>query len=205
MKVEAEQIQTSRVQRSSRSITREPEHRSDILMRPKSRVWSMVRECVQITVLCFLGFVHMTCDAQPHGTLQVVNSPTSDAEIVDSSPVTGSDPNPTHLEDNGTRLEDNSLITDEWPTDVPAYPGLKVVYLANMKGTTSIQATADDAHGKVAAFYQTNAAETGWTEETTITEKQMVLLNFVKTKRKLSIVIAEREGGATISLTLIDG
>ncbi|MCC6156306.1 MAG: hypothetical protein IT367_21245 [Candidatus Hydrogenedentes bacterium] len=144
----------------------------------------------------------MTCDAQPHGTLQVINGPTGDAEFVDSSPVTGSDPNPAHLKDYGTRLEDNSLIIDEWPTDVPAYPGLKVVYLAKMQGTTTIQATADDAHGKVAAFYQTKVAETGWTEETTITEKQMVLLNFVKAKRKLSLVITKREGGATISLTV---
>lgn len=204
MKTESGQIQFLRVPRCSCSIARQTDPRADILIGPKGSVCSVACLCAQILILCFISIAHMNCDVQPQvASKQISDSPAGSAEMVDSSLQAGSDPNPTHLKDNGTHLNDNSSFIDEWPSDVPVYPGLSVVYLANMKDTISIQATADDAHGKVAAFYQTKAAETGWKQETTITEKQMVLLNVVKTKRKLSMVITEREGGATIALTLI--
>ncbi|MCC6793661.1 MAG: hypothetical protein IT366_00975 [Candidatus Hydrogenedentes bacterium] len=112
---------------------------------------------------------------------------------------------PVYPSDSGIRLDDSASLTDDWPSDVPVYPGLKMLYSANMKGSIAIQATSNDTQSKVAGFYKVHTAVAGWAEETTIAEKQMVLQSFVKNKRKLSIVITEHEGGALVALTFING
>ena len=206
MKNECGRVQTHRVQRCCHSVPSETGTWSGPSIAPKVRVGSKPRVNALIIVLLFLGLATVNCDTRARRA----SSPTptdrsGSARTVGLDRTAESQTNPRYPHGTGSSPGGISSLTNDWPIDVPVYPGLKVLYSAKMKGAITIQATADDAHGKVATFYQANAAKNGWTEEATITEKQMVLLSFVRTKRKLSMVFTERDGGATIALTLISG
>lgn len=96
----------------------------------------------------------------------------------------------------GTKLPDN------WPDDVPVYKGLKLVSSVASGDGFSIQGTTPDAQDKVAAYYKEQAEKGGWTEDTTMTQAQMVMLSYTKENRGLNVMISGEDSETSVSINV---
>jgi len=98
----------------------------------------------------------------------------------------------------------NAKLPDDFPKDIPQYPGMKLDMVHAMGDSVTVQATTSDALDKVGAFYKKECVAQGWTEQMSMNqpgEEAMQMLTFEKAGRTLSLVIATENGAVRISLT----
>ena len=99
-----------------------------------------------------------------------------------------------------------AAIPDDFPKDVPLYPGmsLEMVMAMSEQHSFSIQASTQDALDKVAAHFQGEAGKKGWVEELSMNQggdQPMSMLNYTKEGRVLNLMLVSDEGQTRISLT----
>jgi hypothetical protein len=98
----------------------------------------------------------------------------------------------------------NAKLPDDFPKDIPQYPGMKLDMVHAMGEAVSVQATTSDALDKVGAFYKKECVAQGWTEQMSMSqpgEEAMQMLTFEKSGRTLSLVASKEGDTVRISLT----
>ncbi len=103
------------------------------------------------------------------------------------------------------KFGDQAKLPDDFPKDIPMYPGLKVLTVTSMPTEEAhiVMAQSADALDKVAAFYKKEAAAKGWKEEMTMNQGEMHMLNYSKDGHALNVVVAkdDENGGAMVNIT----
>ena len=77
----------------------------------------------------------------------------------------------------------------DFPKDAPVYPGAKAIMNTNNKEGMSVMLETSDAPDKVAAFYEKNLKEQGWTTEASVKTEQSTTITNKKEKRTLAVNI----------------
>lgn len=103
--------------------------------------------------------------------------------------------------------EDGTVTTggempDNWPKDVPTYPGAKVGFGASntTDGGLGVIMTTSDSIEDVIAFY--DAQMSGWTQQAVMTSPQMTLKGYTKGDVNVSLMVTAAEGMTSITLAI---
>lgn len=96
-------------------------------------------------------------------------------------------------------------VPDDFPKDVPVYPGSEVLMSMKMseKQIFTLQLGCADALDTVGAYYKKESAAKGWTESQSMAqggESPMQMLMFTKEGRMITVTIAREEGKTMINL-----
>ncbi len=97
---------------------------------------------------------------------------------------------------------DAAKVPEDFPKDIPQYPGLKVTMVQTMaeQQMYHIQAQTPDAMDKVATFCKEQYKAQGWTEQSSMNQggdAPMTMLSYEKGERILNIVLS-KDGDATV-------
>lgn len=100
---------------------------------------------------------------------------------------------------------DAAKVPDDFPKDIPQYPGAKVTMVQTMaeQQMYHIQAQTPDAMDKVAGFCKQQYTGQGWTEKASMNQSgdtPMTMLSYEKGERILNIVLSKGENGTEIQL-----
>lgn len=102
----------------------------------------------------------------------------------------------------------SAKIPDDFPKDIPVYPGLKLQMVQTIESGKSymVQGNSGDAVEKAAAFYKKEAAAQGWTEQSSMNQagdNPMQMFTYAKGERTLTVMIMRdsSENRTSISLT----
>jgi hypothetical protein len=87
-------------------------------------------------------------------------------------------------------------LPDDFPKDVPLYPGATVSMSGRQKQGTMVMFTSGDDRRKIASFYEAKLKENGWKIETSANIGEGSMFGAKKEKRQLSVGI--NEGQITI-------
>lgn len=88
-------------------------------------------------------------------------------------------------------------IPDEFPSDVPVYPGLKLDAVVAMPGEGySISGTVPDSPEEVRKFYQSETSGKGWNETSSISQEELTSLSYEQGDRTMKVT-AMLQGDAT--------
>jgi hypothetical protein len=101
------------------------------------------------------------------------------------------------------RFGANVELPEDFPGDVPAYPGARPV--ASMSaGEQGAMATLEsaDAPEAVFRFYREHLDAAGWTVESQTTVGDQHVLNTSKDRRQLAVAVSSSESGSQIVLTI---
>ncbi len=106
----------------------------------------------------------------------------------------------------GTFTTGNKL-PDDWPSDVPVYPGSTVTYSGSSNpqtGQSGVAAvfTSKDGGDKVVAYYKRELVSQGWTIDATQESGGYTIMSATKESRNLALTIVESDGTTTISIGL---
>jgi len=101
---------------------------------------------------------------------------------------------------------EDGALPEGFPTDVPVYPGVKIVSASSMteNETFSIQATTPDAVDAVLALYKKELKDKGWDEVNVMTQSGQVsmhMLNYSKDSRNLMVIITSEDSQTSIAIT----
>lgn len=100
------------------------------------------------------------------------------------------------------RAGKNLDLPEDFPDDVPTYPGWSIHSTAAMGPGTTLGAMVPDDVETVASFYREQLANEGWTEQGGNELPTMRILRFSKGNRVLGVTIAEGEDESTLQLTI---
>ena len=95
-------------------------------------------------------------------------------------------------------------IPDNFPKDVPVYPGLQVMLAHQVAAQEnfSIQGLAQDPVARVTEFYRTQAEAQGWKQEMVTSLPGMENLTLKKESRILSVSIVDADDSTSVTLTV---
>ncbi len=99
----------------------------------------------------------------------------------------------------------DGAVQPDWPTDVPLYPGLKVVASATgaaAAGGAAITAESGDDVAKVMAFYAEQM--TGWTVALDANTRQGQMRSYASAdgKRTVQLIVAPQGTGSSVSVVV---
>lgn len=96
-----------------------------------------------------------------------------------------------------------SEIPDDFPGDIPIYPGLEVYASAREKEKEmfSVQGKTGDSVDTVSQFYRARLESGGWGEEAVMKNPQMTVLNYTKEERAVNVMITGGSDGTHIGIT----
>ena len=110
------------------------------------------------------------------------------------------------VEDEGVELVmgEQVDVPDDFPKDVPIYPGAKVFGAISLKEDQqfTVQAKTSDSPDKVVDYYQKELAGNGWIEEMTMSQPELKMLTYSKDGRTVSAMVAKEDEGTVITLTV---
>ena len=99
---------------------------------------------------------------------------------------------------------ENAKLPDDFPEDVPLYPGMKLQVVSTMDGQEMhmIQGSTGDDLETVAARLAKDAQSNGWTEAMSMNMgAQQRMLNYTQGDRILNYAVMREEGATQISVT----
>ena len=150
-----------------------------------------------ITVKTNDGTTELTIDAE-RGVVSIV----SDEGNVRA---TADDQGSRFESDDGTILTgDQAKLPDDFPEDVPLYPGLKLNVVSDMQNGAAImvQGEVDATIEEISAYYEKEAADQGWTTETEMKQPQMAMYIFKKDGRTMQVLAVPEDDGVSLSVTI---
>ncbi len=94
-------------------------------------------------------------------------------------------------------------IPDNFPKDVPIYPGFKVQAATTMgaEGAFSLSGTVNATFEEVKSYYQKDAQLQGWQETISMNQPQTLMLAFQKDNRIFHVTATTAPGEMTVSIT----
>ena len=96
----------------------------------------------------------------------------------------------------------NASIPPDFPKDVPQFPGWTLTMVQTMPGHGShIVAASAKPVSEVAAYYKEQCGSQGWTEQMSMNQGGMQMLNYQKGERVLQVILNSEGSGAQINLT----
>ena len=98
--------------------------------------------------------------------------------------------------------EGGLALPDDFPKDVPVYPGSTVTMSMAAKDGTHVTLKSADPASKVVAFYKEKLKENGWEIETTMNTEEMSMVSGKKEKRTVMAMTNRDSGGSIVSLTV---
>jgi hypothetical protein len=101
-----------------------------------------------------------------------------------------------------TFSESGVTLPDDFPKDLPLYPGAVPTLHTTVKNNRSVMLKTTDAADKVAAFYKEKLKAEGWKIEAEFAIGDTASLSGTKDRRTLAVVVAHDGKGAQITLGL---
>ncbi len=98
--------------------------------------------------------------------------------------------------------EEGVEMPKDFPSDVPIYPGAKVLMAMDLGKAHSLQLRCPDERAKVAAFFKEKMKENGWSSEGTIDTPQLVMVHGKKGDRSLSVSVTSDDNGTMATVTI---
>lgn len=94
-------------------------------------------------------------------------------------------------------------IPDNFPKDVPIYPGFKLQAATTMgnEGAFSLSGTVNASFDEVKSYYQNDAPLQGWQETVSINPPQTLMLAYQKDNRIFHVTATTAPGEMTVSIT----
>ena len=101
---------------------------------------------------------------------------------------------------------ENAKIPDNFPKDVPVFPGAKATLVTTDTKSEmfSVSLTTADTLENVGAYYKKELAANGWKEEQTMTQsgdQPIQMMNYTKENR--SVMVTVTRDGVNTALTLM--
>ena len=92
---------------------------------------------------------------------------------------------------------DAAKISDDFPKDIPVYPGLKVMASSSTpeQGLFSLQGSSEDAPEKVMAFYKKHAEDKGWTTQSSTNVGPMTNVSYKQGERAMTLTVMPGQAG----------
>ena len=119
--------------------------------------------------------------------------------------ISGDSANITMKTADGTEVEIGtaSNVPDDFPEDVPLYPGLTVQSTAkeSSKQMFTVTGSSEDAFTKVSEHLKSKLVEEGWTEDSAVTTPQMHMLNYKKDGRVANVQVIDANGATQVTVT----
>lgn len=96
-------------------------------------------------------------------------------------------------------------IPQDFPKDVPIYPGLRGVTVVRFEGVINVSGASDDTVEKVVSYYETALVENGWSEDEPTTKAgSMLNLRYSQIGRSLCIGVARDHWDKTAIHLIVD-
>lgn len=97
----------------------------------------------------------------------------------------------------------DSTIPEDFPKDVPIYPGFKLQATTAMgtEGAFSLSGTVNASFEEVKSYYQKGAKLQGWQETISMNQPQTLMLGFQKEGRMFHVTATTAPGEMTVSIT----
>ena len=97
---------------------------------------------------------------------------------------------------------EDAEIPDDFPKDVPLFPGFKPVMVQSLPGgTMSLAGSVPSSIPSVKSFYDQAANREGWTETASISQQHVASLSYTKEDRMLQVTATPDVAGTMISVT----
>jgi len=100
--------------------------------------------------------------------------------------------------------EEGVEMPKDFPSDVPIYPGAKVLMAMDLGKAHNLQLRCPDERAKVAAFFKEKMKENGWSSEGTIDTPQLVMVHGKKGDRSLSVSVTSDDNGTMANVTVAE-
>jgi len=93
-------------------------------------------------------------------------------------------------------------IPEDFPGDVPLYPGLNIQAVTNFgeEGTYSVSGTVSGSVEDVKSHYQKEGPARGWRETMLTVQPKFMMLAYEKDDRTLQVMVGEDSGELTLSI-----
>lgn len=96
----------------------------------------------------------------------------------------------------------NAAIPDDFPKDVPLFPGFQPDMVQSLPGgTTSLAGAVPASIPAVKSYYDQAALREGWTETESIAQEHVASLNYTKGERTLQVTAIPDMSGTMVSIT----
>lgn len=103
-----------------------------------------------------------------------------------------------------TKIGRNLDVPDDFPDDMPVYPGLTLHAAGKTGPGYSLQGQTADGVDQIAQFYQQQMGEQGWQAEgETAAGPAMRMLRFSKDQRSAGITLIEGDNATTVQLSIL--
>jgi len=96
----------------------------------------------------------------------------------------------------------DAKIPDDFPSDVFVYKGSTVFSTLKVPDGQQVQLTSKDAVSKVADAYKKEMTAKGWTEESTVTMGEQVVLSYQKDDLRTAVMVMGEKDLSRIILTV---
>lgn len=104
----------------------------------------------------------------------------------------------------GTQVGRNLDVPDDFPEDVPVYPGLNIHAAGKAGPGYSLQGQSADAADEIARFYEQQMAEQGWQPGgETAAGPGMRMLRFTQEQRTAGVTLIGGDTATTVQLSIV--
>jgi len=112
----------------------------------------------------------------------------------------------TYKSDEGSfQAGENVSLPSDWPSDVPVMSGVKISYAGSSNPSTgapgaSVMFTTSKSASEVAAYYNSQLVDEGWTIESTANMGSSSVVSAKKGERTVGLYIIESEGMTSVTI-----